>query len=49
MTKKDFHTSLETAAKSFDEWRYVHEKEALSASTAFLSALAKAAQQVLSE
>lgn len=49
MVEKDFHASLSAAAKSFDEWRYVHEKDALSASTSFLLALAKAAQQVLSK
>ena len=49
MAEGIFYSSLEAAAKSFDEWRYVHEKEALSASTEFLSKLANAAQQVLSK
>ncbi|MCL4316519.1 MAG: hypothetical protein M1527_06760 [Gammaproteobacteria bacterium] len=47
--EKDFHASLSAAAKAFDEWRYVHEKETLSISTAFLSTLAKAAQHVLNK
>lgn len=49
MEEQDFRASLSTAAKAFDDWRYVHEKEALSVSTVFLSTLANAAQQVLNK
>jgi hypothetical protein len=38
----DFASSLQEAGDVFDEWRYIHEKEAKVASPKFLSAMAKA-------